>query len=96
MSVGIQDYSVKSRDSFGNYSITERAFNRRCTMQVLVDNAKVDPLVNILASYRALPTVYVGSNSFGSSMLFGFYKDFGIAIAYPTSSLCNIELEGLT
>ena len=96
MNVGIQDYSIKSRDTFGNYSITERAFNRRCTMQVLVENALVDPLVNILASYRALPTVYIGSDSFGSSMLFGFYKDFGIAISYPTVSLCNIELEGLT
>lgn len=96
MGVGIQDYSVKGRDIFGNYSITERAFNRRATMQVLVENALVDALVNILAAYRAVPVVYIGSDSFGSSMLFGFYKDFSIAISYPTVSLCNIELEGLT
>jgi hypothetical protein len=96
MSVGIQDYSVKARDSFGNYFVVERAFNRRVSMQVLVENASVDALVNILAAYRAVPVVYIGDDGFGSSIVFGFYKDFGITIAYPSVSLCNIELEGLT
>lgn len=96
MSVGIQDYSIKQRDSFGNYSILQRAFNKRADMQVWVDGALVDKLQTLLASYRALPVVYIGTTAYGSSIVYGFYKDFTVSVAYPTKSICNMTIEGLT
>ena len=96
MGIGIQDYSVKTRDAFGNFSILERAFNNRATVSVLLDNSMVDEVKNILASYRATPTVYIGSVGFDSSIVYGFYKDFTTLINYPTQAVCNIEFEGLT
>lgn len=94
--VGIMDYSVKQKDTFGNYTILERAFNKRGKFSLWVNNSLVDELQTILASYRATPVVYIGADAFGSTMIYGFYKDFSTVISYPNASLCDIELEGLT
>ena len=94
--IGIQDYSVKQRDTFGNYTVLERAFNKKADFTVYIENSSVDAVVNLLASYRATPVVYLGSSGFGSTIVYGFYKDFSVDIAYPTKSICTISLEGLT
>lgn len=94
--VGIQDYSVKTQDDFGNYTILERAYRKRATFTVWVEAQKVDQLQLLLAAYRATPIVYIGSGLYTSTVVYGFYKDFNIAIAYARESICTIELEGLT
>ena len=94
--VGIQNYSVKQRDAFGNYTILERAFNKTADFTVYVDNGYVSALYNLLASYRATPVVYIGYGPIGATIIYGFYKDFSIDIAYHTKSICTISLEGLT
>jgi hypothetical protein len=96
MQLGIQDYSVKSQDDFGNYTITERNYSRKVTMLINMENYLVDSVHNILSAYRALPAVYIGSTSYGASFAYGFYKDFNIEIPGPNYSLCSIEIEGLT
>lgn len=95
-SVGIQDYSIKTQDIYGNYSIKKRAFNKIADWQLLVPNTKVDQLQKVLADYRATPIVYVGSELYASTIIYGFYSDFKITIAYPTQSLCTMSLKGLT
>lgn len=94
--LGIQDYSVKRQDDFGNYTVLERAFRKWANFSVFVKSGKVDQLQALLASYRATPTVYIGSDLYGAMIVYGFYKDFSITIAYARESVCNIELEGLT
>ena len=94
-SVGIQDYSTKTRDTWGNPTVLERAYNKRANFTVNVDNVAVDRLQNILAGYRATPILYIGTNEFGSTAILGFYKDFSIAISYVEYSVCTIEIEGL-
>lgn len=95
-SLGIQDYSVKTRDDFGNYSVLERAFSKRGSFQVVVDRVSVDGVVNLLEQHRATPAVYVGADGYDSAIIYGYYRDFTVGIQYPTYSLCNIEIEGLT
>lgn len=94
--VGILDFSRKERDRFGNYSVAEGAFSKRANFTVMVENTYVDQLQILLASLRATPTLFVGSETYGSTTVFGFFRDFNVEIAYPTKSLCTIELEGLT
>ena len=94
-SVGIQDYSIKTRDVWGNYSILERAYSNRASFTLNVDNNGIDRLKTILADYRATPILYVGAEGFGSTAVLGFYKDFSISIAYFSYSVCTIEIEGL-
>lgn len=94
--IGIQDYSIKQQDAFGNYTILERAYNKRAVFQVIVENNLIDELQIILAGYRATAAVYIGSDDYASTMIYGYYKDFSVVISYPTVSILSIELEGLT
>jgi hypothetical protein len=95
-SLGIQDYSVKITDDFGNRTILERSFNDTQSIQVFVENANLDYLKKLLAEFRATPIVYIGSDSYGSMIIYGFYKDFSFVIQYIEHSILNIEIEGLT
>jgi hypothetical protein len=94
--VGIQDYSIKTQDVFGNYSIKKRAFNKIADWQLLIPSTKVDQLQKILADFRATPIVYVGTELYAATIIYGFYADFKITISYPKQSLCTISLKGLT
>jgi hypothetical protein len=94
--VGIRDYSVKTQDDFGNYTILERAFSKRASFSLWVEGGLTSELQSILASYRATPAVYIGTDRHAATMIYGFYKDFDIDIAYPQASLCSLEIEGLT
>ena len=94
--VGIQDYSVKQRDDFGNYTVLERAFSKRGTFQVYVPAGMVDQTQTLLSSYRATPIVYIGSELYTSTMIYGFYKEFTQEIQYKNYTLCTLDIEGLT
>jgi hypothetical protein len=95
-SLGIEDYSVKITDDFGNKTILERAFNDLMEVQVYVESANVDFIKKLLAEYRAQAVVYKASDTYGSMILYGFFRDFRFVISYPTYSVLTIELEGLT
>jgi hypothetical protein len=99
--VGTVDYSVKSKDVFGNYTITPRAFSKKGDFTVQVPTGTVDFVHNLLSQYRSTPIVYVGSNSgnrtqFNAALIYGFYKDFSIDIGYSAFSACSLSVEGLT
>lgn len=96
MGVGIQDFSTKSSDIFGNTTIVERAFKKEANFRVVVPNNQVDEISNVLSDFRAIPIVYEGSGSFGASLIYGFYKDFDEVVTYHTFSILNIEIEGLS
>lgn len=94
-SVGIQDYSRKEVDDFGNYEIVERAFAKRANWDVLVDRAKLDLLFNTLAGLRARPALYIGGELEDATVIYGFPKDYDVVIEYPFYVQCSIDLEGL-
>lgn len=95
MGMRIDDYSIKSKSTFGLYTITEGAYSRRLDAMVYVDAGAVDAVFNLLAAYRAIPAVYVGSSLYGSSIVFGFVTSFNPVVQYVTQSLMKIEVEGL-
>lgn len=94
-SAGIVDYSKKTVDDWGNVEITQRAFSKRATWQFLIENNYVDKMQRTFASLRATPALYIGSDRFDATLIYGFYRDFKINIEYYTHSECSIELEGL-
>lgn len=100
-SMGIQDYSTKDTDDFGNTSITERDYASRGNYTAIVDNDYVARLKALLASYRATPVVYIGGDDDDGSVRratihFGIYKDFNTEIRYTSKSICTLDLLGLT
>lgn len=96
MQLGIQDYSRKTIDDYGNAALIEGNYSRKMNLMVVVPKSKVDSLHQLLASYRATPAVYIGHDSVGASFVFGKFNDFNIEIPYPRHALCSIEIEGLT
>lgn len=94
--VGIQDYSRKETNEFGDTILVQRAFAKRANFDLMVKKAEVDSLQNTLSAIRAQPVLWVGSNEYESTTLFGFYKNFDILISYPEHSDCSLEIEGLT
>lgn len=94
--VGISGYGVKTRDRFGNFDVVPGAFSKRSTFSLIIDAGEVDLIQNLLTKYRDTPIVYIGSDLYTSTIIYGYYKDFSIDISYPTHSICSLELEGLT
>lgn len=95
-SFGITDYSRKVADDFGGYTIVQRAFAKRATFSLKVAKTIVDSVAALLAELRSTPVVWVGHVDYQGTIIYGFYKDFDIVIAYPTWNDCRLEIEGLT
>ncbi len=94
-SAGIIDYSRKTFDDWGNIQVTERAYSKRASWQLLISNSDLDRLQKVLARLRATPALYLGSDLYEATIIYGIYRDFDTTITYPHHSECSIELEGL-
>lgn len=97
VNIGIRDYSVKTTDDFGNTTFVERAFSKRMSPLVFMDNSRLNATFKVLSELRATPTVFIGTDEPGYEplIIYGFLKDWNIAIEYPTASLVSIDIEGL-
>lgn len=95
--IGILDYSSKTTDRFGVTKLTKRAFSKRMDARLLMEARAFTQLYRLLASLRSTPTVWLGSDLPGLSPLvvYGFYQDFSIEIAYPDFHLCSLQVQGL-
>ena len=94
--VGIQDYSRKETNDFGDTILVQRSFAKRANFDIQVARAEVDFFQNFLTEVRASPCLWIGSTVYESTTVFGFYKNFDILISYPEHADCSLELEGLT
>ncbi len=93
---GIQDYSRKETNAWGDTVLTQRAYAKRAEWAMKVANTEIDALLRALAAVRATPCLWVGYDAYSLTTVFGFYKDFDIAISYPTFSDCSLTIEGMT
>lgn len=93
---GIQDYSRKETDDFGNYTLVQRAFAKRSSSKIVCDNSEVDAIFSLLAQYRATPTIWIGSDDYSHTWLFGWARDWSIEIVIADQSYLSLEIEGLT
>lgn len=94
--IGIQDYSRKETNEFGDTVLVQRAFSKRASFDMLLEKSDVDSTQSYLTGLRAIPCLWIGHKDYESTVVFGIYKDFQITIAYATHSDCNLSLEGLT
>lgn len=93
--IGILDFSRKDRDIFGNAILIQRTFASRVSYQAKVFTAQIAAVVRTLAERRAVPTVFIGSELHPETIVYGFFRDFGIVLSGPNVSDCTIEVEGL-
>lgn len=97
-SVGIIDYSRKVTDEFGVTTFVRRAYSKRMSAKLMLDNVQMNKVQSVLAGLRAAPCAWIGvdDTTYAPLAIYGFYKDFSIDVAYPTKSYCSLEVEGLT
>lgn len=95
-SVGIRDFSRKERNDYGDTELVERAFARRASFVIVLDNDDLDEVTDTLASVRATPCLWIGPQTRAAATVYGFYNEFDIVIQYAYHSECSIDLEGLT
>lgn len=96
-SIGIEDFSRKDRDEFGNAIIVERAYAQTATFRFGFPTEDARRIRGILARLRAIPAVYYagpGSSQFGTTV-YGFFRDFSIPLT-TNRSFGSLEVEGLT
>lgn len=93
---GIQDYSRKQTNSWGDVVLTQRAYAKRAEWALRISNGDVDAFFRALVAVRAVPILWVGYDGYAITALFGFYKDFDISISYPNESDCTLTIEGMT
>tara|TARA_R110000824_G_scaffold327605_1_gene514463 strand:- start:2195 stop:3097 length:903 start_codon:yes stop_codon:yes gene_type:complete len=96
-SIGIEDYSRKERDTFGNPIILERAFAQKANYEVSILTADARRVQRFLSDYRAKPIVWIGNQdpTYGL-IVYGFYTQFSINLSTYSTSYSTIEVEGLT
>ena len=94
--VGIQDYSRKETNDYGDFVLVQRAYAKRASFNTKLNSETTDSVQSLLVNLRATPCLWIGSSLYESTIIYGFYKDFDINISYPTYSDCSIEIEGLT
>lgn len=94
--VGIQDYSRRETNDWGDVVLVQRAFAKRASFDMLVEADEVDELNNFLTSVRSTPCLWIGSTDYDALIIFGFYKTYDILISYPTYSDASLEIEGMT
>jgi hypothetical protein len=96
-SVGIDDYSRKERDEFGNTVILERAYSKKGSFTMLTTLGTFNRIYRTLAALRATPCVYIATEEVGYEplLIYGFFSSFNIDITYPEYHLCSLDIEGL-
>lgn len=98
LSAGIIDYSTKETDTFGTTTFVIREFSKRLSAELQLDNADLNRVQRTLYALRAKPAVWLATEDSRyeeTSIVFGFYRDFSVSIAYQSHSSCSLEIEGL-
>lgn len=94
-SVGIEDYSRKETDQFGNFDVVERGYSNSAEYDIHLEPFRTPGIKNLLARYRAAPAVYIGSPDRPATVVYGYYRDFSIVLSSYSIDECTIEVEGL-
>lgn len=93
--VSIIDYSRKETDDFGNPTLVVRKSARLLSADVFMPTDYANEARRALTEYRAVPVVWVGSEDFQSTIIYGFYRSFNIILSNYSTSDCVLEIEGL-
>jgi len=95
--IGIEDFSRKDTDDFGNAIIIERVFAQTADFQIRLDTLDARRIQRKLSQFRATPIVWIGNDdSRYGLILYGFYREFSINLSTFSTSYATIEVEGLT
>lgn len=94
-SVSINDYSTKEKNIYGDFTVVDRIFTKNVDYDVTVNTRAVESTQNLIAAYRATPCMWIGDETRGSTIIYGFLDDFSLVLSNPTVSNLSLKIEGL-
>jgi hypothetical protein len=94
--LGFTDYSRKEADSFGNYTIIQRSFAETLEVDVSVNTTDIATIQRLRSAIRSTPVVWIGSDIYSETVIFGFFSSFDINLSNLITSKATITIQGLT
>jgi len=101
--IGIEDYSAKATNDFGETYLNQRAYSKKISADLWLDSGQIDVVNKALAAVRSTPCVWQFNNpslgdvatDYESLIIYGFFADFSIVLEGAVKSACSLEIEGL-
>lgn len=90
----INDYSIATEAVDGSISLTQGAFSKRLNVEFRVPEGYESEATRILEYYRATPLVFVGSEDYSMSIIYGFLGSWAVPIS-NTGRNAYAEIKGL-
>ena len=94
--LGIDDYSDKTRNGFGQAQLVPRDYNRRGDFTMQLDAYQVEFAYQFLANCRARMMVWAGTTQYGPTLILGNYESFQFEIQTAKTSIYTLSVKGLT
>lgn len=99
LKMGIQDYSVKQRNDFGDLILTEREYSKYTNFSLWAPVTTADYIQQTLTALRATVCLYLSDNdgvNRDAAHVIGFYRDFYEVMTNMDYTEFTLEIEGLT
>ena len=91
----LTDFSRKETDEFGDVTVVERAWAKNMGVRAMLRTDSIDQVFDRIATVRARPCLWVGSEELEALSIYGFFKDFSIEVGESISTLA-LSVEGLS
>lgn len=96
---GINSFSVKTVDGFGNTTVSKRPNSTRQSFKLWLTKGQFNSVYRKLKELDSVLCVWVGTDDpdYAEGLIaYGFFKTFQLEVSYPKRSLCSLETEGVT
>lgn len=92
------DFSIKERNEFGNFVITQRRNADLLDYDFIISKTRFNYLKSVLKQVTTIPAVWVGDETDinDGTAVFGYYRDIQVNISSPDQIDGTIQVEGLT
>lgn len=95
-SVGIRDFSkAEENEEFGTISLKKRAWRKRGDFKIVMPEATADSVARLLADYRATNLLWIGAETHGSTIIFGWVRDWGIDFVLYGQAHGTLQIGGI-
>jgi len=99
MDIGLNDYSTISTNEDGLTYLEQKPYAKINSYEVQVPKGMEDFVFDTLTSLRATPTLFLGdefTNTYTSTIVFGFYNSFSLTLENTTANTYTIDIQSLT
>ena len=94
--VAIRDYSQKKSDRFGNWDLQVGDYSKLMDLTAVVPADRADEVARILSAARSSNAVWIGSDQFGSLVVYGFMADWSLTPDNFGQWTFSGQVEGMT